>query len=435
MHRIRDFLATRDGMLTAAVLVLALALRIAYIATHPLPPLTHDPADYQRIAASIAAGHGYPQSTVAPGGGPSAYRPPGYPYFLGAVYAVAGDHINAALVLQAFLGTITVGLIGLIALRLFGRRPALIALSLAAIYPPLVLSSSTLISETVFLPLELGSLALALHMRRAPPSRAVGVVILGVLLGLATLVRPVGILMLPPLVVALLGPRPWRSWRLAKAPVILVLATAVTLTPWLVRNVIVMHKLILTTQDGYYLGATYNSVSLHDTKVPGAVHIESAVPAYRPFVLHGHLGEVQVNDRLLSDTWSFIGAHPTYVLTALLYNTLRLFDLSGGNSQQAYENLGIGSGSADLAIYSFYVVAVLALLGLSTRTARTAPGFVWLTPILLLLLPAFVQGTSRYRLPAEPFIVILAATALASIYGHVRSRSGRDAPRVPAQVP
>src|SRR5438105_8750844 len=155
MHRMSHFLATREGMLTAAVLVLALGLRVAYIATHPLP-LSHDPADYQhfldpadyqRFAVSIAAGHGYPKSLYAPGGGPTAFRPPGYPYFLAAVYAVAGDHINLARVLQALLGTISVGLIGLIALRLFGRRAALIALVLAAIYPPLVLSSSTLISE------------------------------------------------------------------------------------------------------------------------------------------------------------------------------------------------------------------------------------------------------------------------------------------------
>src|SRR5205085_342685 len=92
MGRLRHFVATRDRRLVAAALILALALRIGVVATHRLS-LSHDPADYHRIALSIAAGHGYPQSIYAPGGGPSAFRAPGYPYFLGAVFAVSGNSI------------------------------------------------------------------------------------------------------------------------------------------------------------------------------------------------------------------------------------------------------------------------------------------------------------------------------------------------------
>ena len=152
----------------------------------------------------------------------------------------------------------------------------------------------------VFLPLELGALALALHLRGGPSSRAGGAAIIGALIGLATLVRPVGVVMLLPMAIALLGPRPWRSWRLAKAPVIMAVATALTVTPWVVRNVVVMHKAILTTQDGYYLASTYNETSLH-FKNPGGTHNLLAVPAFRPFLLHGHLDEVQVDDRLFHE--------------------------------------------------------------------------------------------------------------------------------------
>ena len=51
-----------------------------------------DPEDYQRHAVSIAAGHGFPSTVIASPGTPSAFRPPGYPFTLGGLYAVVGDH-------------------------------------------------------------------------------------------------------------------------------------------------------------------------------------------------------------------------------------------------------------------------------------------------------------------------------------------------------
>src|SRR4051794_8316751 len=87
------------------LLALALVVRIAQIAaTHDwLAPAASDPADYVRHALSIAHGHGMAASFV-PHGGPSALRPPAYPYFLGGVFALAGDSFTAGRVASALLG-------------------------------------------------------------------------------------------------------------------------------------------------------------------------------------------------------------------------------------------------------------------------------------------------------------------------------------------
>src|SRR5438876_299648 len=281
MRRLSPFLATRGGKLAAAALVVALALRIAVIAANPLPPLSHDPLDYHNHAVSIAHGHGYPPSHYAPGGGPSAFRPPGYPYFLAGVYVLSGDSIDAARVVQALLGTLTVALIGFIALRLFGPRPAMVALWLAAVYPPLVLSSFTLISEAVFLPLVLGALALALHLRGSPRLGWRGAAAVGLLVGLAVLVRSVSAVLLLPLAIPLMGRGPSGGWRRLKLPAIMALATLLTVTPWLVRNVVVMHKLIYSTETFYFLAATFNDVSKRDQTFPAATH-PFALPQYEP---------------------------------------------------------------------------------------------------------------------------------------------------------
>src|SRR2546430_12905170 len=60
-------------------LAIALVLRVALVALTWHTPVTLDPSDFSRTAASVAHGHGYPATNRAPGGGPSAFRPPGYP--------------------------------------------------------------------------------------------------------------------------------------------------------------------------------------------------------------------------------------------------------------------------------------------------------------------------------------------------------------------
>jgi Dolichyl-phosphate-mannose-protein mannosyltransferase len=114
---------------------------------------------------SIARGSGYLESRF-PAGGPSAFRPPGYPYFLAGVYKVAGHRVRAARLAQALLGTAVVALIALLAWRLWDRRVALIAAALAAVYPPLIIVGTALLTESLFIPLVLGALATVVEYAR-----------------------------------------------------------------------------------------------------------------------------------------------------------------------------------------------------------------------------------------------------------------------------
>src|SRR5215216_5855924 len=118
---------------TAAVwliLVLALVLRVGYVVATPDYRLVHDALDYDRTAASLAQGKGYPEVW----GRPTAFRPPAYPYVLGGVYEVAGveraatdDRVLAARILGVAIGMAIVVLIGVVAWQLWGRRAGLLA--------------------------------------------------------------------------------------------------------------------------------------------------------------------------------------------------------------------------------------------------------------------------------------------------------------------
>src|SRR3954464_15906954 len=176
------------GRLPLLLLATALIVRVAQIAaTRHWQPVA-DPADYIRHAVSIAGGHGMADSFL-PGGGPSALRPPAYPYFLGGVFALTGDSFTAGRLAAALLGVVAVFLIGLIAQQLWSRRAAFVAMALSAVYPPLVLLSGTLLSESLALPLVLGLVALVLAHRDRDRPRWVAPAA-GLLFALALLDRP-----------------------------------------------------------------------------------------------------------------------------------------------------------------------------------------------------------------------------------------------------
>ena len=131
----------RVGVLAVLLVAAALVLRIAYVDATPGYVLRHDAVDYDVHARSIAQGEGFSKTLAH--GRPTAFRPPGYPYFLGAVYHVfkadrepARERLRVARIAQAFVGTAIVALVGVLAAQLWGRSPALVALGLAAIYLP-----------------------------------------------------------------------------------------------------------------------------------------------------------------------------------------------------------------------------------------------------------------------------------------------------------
>jgi 4-amino-4-deoxy-L-arabinose transferase-like glycosyltransferase len=381
------------------LLVLALVARIAQIAaTHDWHPVA-DPADYVRHAVSIAHGHGMAPNTL-PGGGPSALRPPAYPYFLGGVFAVSGDSFTAGRVASALLGVVAVFLIGVIAERLWDRRAALVAMAIAAVYPPLVLLSGTLLSESLALPLVLGLVALVLarDVRWVPPAA-------GALFGLALLDRPALVVFAIPLVAALW----WRRALVALGVAVLVVV------PWTIRNAVEFHAFVpISTQSGFLVAGTYNAVSANDPVQPGAYRPAAFDPTLRPILFDPRLDENEVSRKLAHAGRTYARRHPGYVPKVIWWNGLRLAGLKQPVKQAKYSYAfqGIGAGWSKLALVAWYVLALLAIGGLIRGAARGVAWWLWIMPAALFVSVIWISGDLRYRAPIEPFVILAAAYAL-----------------------
>lgn len=412
-----------------AVVLVALLLRLgAVAATQEFVPAT-DAADYDRQAVSIAAGDGYPPTAIAGGGGASAFRPPGYTYALAGVYAVVGTDSEstrwtAGRMMGAVAGAATVGLIGLLALALWGAAPAVVAAGLAAVYPPFLLMESSLTSETLFLALVLASLLAIVRHRHSRRLR--WAIAAGALAGLAALTRSNGLLLLIPIVLAAATAAQTRS-RCAVAAVAALAAAIVLVAPWTTRNALKLDAFVpISTQAGYGLAGAYNDAAREDPVHPTAWRPPAADPSYRAIIEDPDLGEAQVDRRLRAEARDFILDHPAYVAETAFDNSLRLLVLQDPELERTgASDLGMNPTLAQASSYSFYAVALLALAGLTAPAARRTPLFVWLTPALLLLSTVFIAAWTRYRIPADPFIVLLAALGVLQLAAAVKRRRAR----------
>ncbi len=128
-----------NGWKTALILILlaAAALRLTAALRCDTAPDYSDMAVYNRLAL----GEGIPLSP-----------PPGYPLMLRLIYAFAGrDNYRAVFAVQALMGTLTVWLVFAVARRVSGTATALLAASISAVYSNFIMYMMTTLTETLAL--------------------------------------------------------------------------------------------------------------------------------------------------------------------------------------------------------------------------------------------------------------------------------------------
>jgi 4-amino-4-deoxy-L-arabinose transferase-like glycosyltransferase len=405
------------------ILGLATIVRLAMILATPHAVLFGDPVDYQRHAVSIAAGRGYPRTEIATPGKATAFRPPGYPFLLGGLYAVVGVSVDAGRVLGGVLGVLTVLLIALLGRSLWGPRVGLIGAGIAAVFPPLVALDASLVSESLFLPLELAfALAVVALWRR--PGELRWALLAGLTCALCALTRAVADawLLVALVVVLSAAVRVAVRWRAAGA---LVASFALVLTPWTIRNLDQLHAFVpISTEDGYTLAGQYNPDTAVANDFEAVWRLPPEVPSLaartRPlFARPGGVGEAELNHVLLSAGVHYFEHHPGHLAVASALNTLRLVDLGVGHdfvSGLSYREMGVPADLQGLESRSAQLLTLLALLSVLARVLlrgrfSLGPRWLWAIPLLTLALTVPMVGNPIKRAPLDPFLVLIVAVA------------------------
>lgn len=384
--------------------VAAAARVLTILATAGYAP-RHDDRSYARVARSLLLLGRYPILHVAHVGWlPSAYRPPGWPFTLAALWAATGIHVAAGRVALVALGVASSLLGAGIGRRIGGPRAGLAAGLLLAVDPLLLAASATLESEALFTALLLAAVLAALRARESASWRPTAAA--GALIGAAALTRTNGLALIPVIGwLVLPSPRP-RAWlrhsALAVAAAILVVA------PWTIRNAVELHHFVpVSTETGNTLAGTYNPVSLtHHARwlLPSVTH------AYRP-IYRRYADSPQLDGRLRSAVLHWVVRHPGYPLLAAGWNSVRLLGFDGPAwARWSLHTMSLGPLLAIPVWIGTLLISLLALAGVARRRRGAAPLAV--VALVLWVTTAPVTGEMRLGIPLQAVLAVLAACAV-----------------------
>ncbi|MGH9878033.1 MAG: glycosyltransferase family 39 protein [Nitrososphaerales archaeon] len=388
----------------AVIFILAVILRISAVIYFPAKQVA-DPADYHRLATNLAVDHRY----IAPDGSPTAWRPPGYPFFLAGIYSVAGENIFIACLIQAILGGLTVLAVMYLAMAVLDEKVAMVSGVIAALYPGLIYLPRLLLSENLAISLLLLSVLAAVGVVRSGGLKLQ--VLLGALLGLSALVRGANLITAALLIGLVLFVK-WRAEGFAKAfrsvlPV--TLAVVFTLAPWVIRNYMVFHRLApLATQDGIGLYASYWPPRAGSKLIWGNLPGEED-PAVAAAFKTGD--EMAVSEYLKRETINRLKAGPLYFFRlwpSKLTSLLAPFD---------WETFPHPPGAARSFNWGYVLILLPAALGalIIVRNPIPQKWALLALPAAALIQTLIFYGSPRFRLTAEPIIIILAAAGISRL--------------------
>jgi hypothetical protein len=213
----------------------ALALRSGNAMRFP------DELDYHKLAQSILAGDGY----VSENGSPTAYRPPGWPYVLAAIYALS-PHPLAVKLFNAAAYALTAWLLSCATAKFF-KFSRIIAPLLMIMYPVGLYAASTLYPQTFGALLFLIVLLLLTRKNMAILSATVA----GFVFGGLVLSIPAFLLSTPLLFIGMFLFRQCRFKLLFYSGSLFILLMSSVIAPWTIRNALVFSSFIpVSTNSG-----------------------------------------------------------------------------------------------------------------------------------------------------------------------------------------
>lgn len=403
----------------------------------------HDALIHVLIAKALLAGKGYivDDGPVPAGkdvryrGQDAVFKAPLYEFFLAGVFAISGLSFKLFFPLQALLGGLTSGFVGLIAWKVFRDSPAAWLAGLAAVaHPVLVNSASQPYNENLFFFFYAAAiLAFVVWIQRRESKWAL---LCGALAGMCMLTRESGSLLLVAMAAAVfISPRPVaKRWG---GCALVFLSALVVVAPWTIRYYV---------QRGVFL--PISSIAGLDLKEGNNPCIASE-SLFTPYWAEGPcpIVEEQVRAEIASApskayipaavlhnraSWrveaKFIGAHPgKYAKLSFrrFWTTLLPYDPRG------HQRFG------ERVVLSFYWILVFPA-GLSEMIRglrRSGTERVLLTVLILLNLMAISAviywSDLRFRIGIDLLLGVFAGWAYVKLFP--RERSSRACPDVSLQ--
>lgn len=235
-----------------AIALLALVLRCVIVYSADWRARS-DAKDYHELAINLMEGNGYVnyfnEHPAYEGFVQRAYRPPGYPFLLAAIYILFHFNPQTAMLVNVLCEMLTLILLYKLASYYMGKKIALIPAVAYALCPTW---TANLMTESSFTLMFVAAIYM-LVQRRWLNSMALSSV-LGGIICFAIMLKPIGVVLFIPVGVELLKSR---SLKLVRYIIPVCLFTLIYLTVWVGRNYRLYHTVMLTSNANQHIAASY----------------------------------------------------------------------------------------------------------------------------------------------------------------------------------
>jgi 4-amino-4-deoxy-L-arabinose transferase-like glycosyltransferase len=417
----------RFGVKLAVVALLAFALRVAFIViVAPTVPKIGDASAYHLLAENLAHGRGYirPFDWQLLGRvRPTAEYPPLFPAVLSVFARLSVHSVESQRFVGAAIGSCTVAFVGLIGRRVATPTVGLVAAVLAAISPMLFLSEAILMAETLYVALVALALLLAYRALEAPSYGRFAA--LGAAIGLATLTRAEGLLLGLILVIPLCV-----RLRRGMFAVTAIGVAVLVVVPWTVRNAAKFHSFVpvsnnvATLVDGANCDATYGGtlLGLWKESFSGSstrVDQPQAQACFEGFNIGDpNFDEVRASRMHLRAGIHYADHHIGALPKVAAVRVLRTWGLYAPGQQVNFESLEGRPRHWEWAgTILDWILLPFAIYGVVLLARRRVP--IWplvSTAVTVVIMAALTYGQQRFRVAAEPAIIVGAAVAFIGLW-------------------
>ena len=350
-------------------------------------------------------------------GAPSSFFEPLYPLFSAGALIVFGEKFFWHRLLLAIMSSVTCLLTYGIGRRLFSERVGAIAGIVCAFYPYFIFYTVILMSETFLIFFMALSGYFFVRLRNRPGVKYA--IYFGIALGLTFLTRSIVLGLIPFFFLYLFLYKPRKLFiPVALAAVFFVL----TISPWIIRNYKLHGEFVLlSTRGGYNIWLRNNPFYYEDELAAMGITIPEKYLAdikYKSFLdfpeFSPELTEIERNRLLTEEGVKFITANPklfTY-LCWIRFKTLIGFQ---GALTQGLLYLVVG-------ILTFGIILPAAIIAFFWKF-RLWRDTIPLAAVFLYFIAVYTltHDGIRYRLPADPFLIVLASLVFSTILSFVSS--------------
>lgn len=371
-----------------------------------------DSAGYWNLAERLATGQPYQYNSELA----KVFRTPGYPLLLAPLFWIWETPPTwAARFVGCLFGAGSVLLVYFLTRKIFDCRTGWIAGWLATFYPGGIAMSIFVLAEGPFLFFMLLQLFLMFQAIQSGLRSNRKVLLFstaGICYGIACLIRPSWILFLPFWFVVAIAVNRDRRWTLMGSGIVM-LAFALVMSPWWIRNYQVTGHFVLTSlQTGTSL---YDGLNPNAT---GASNMKFAPIEKRRFVAQARFNqmltnqiEYEFNRHMTQKAVTWARNNPAVVARLAVTKFGRIWNPFPNNQELSNPIVSWG-----IALFYLPILILTAIGCWQKRDQWEAVLFCLLPAIYFSLLHMVFVGSIRYRQPPMMLLIILAAAGFVALF-------------------